>query len=105
MPTGIRLSLELPGSVEQTKQRWKGAVPLDMIVIEYHGTGDPFFGGTADDRPMLTNGDIRHPDPDGRFPFDYQCAVFGSIEAAHAAAKTIPNRRADSLLGVVPRWR
>lgn len=105
MSTGIRLSLEEHGSVEQAKQRWSGALPLDMIIIEYQGTGDPFFGGRADDRPMLANGEIRHPGPDGRFSYEYQCAVFGSIEEAHAAAKTIPNRRAGSLLGVAPRWR
>jgi hypothetical protein len=76
-----------------------GCLPKKMIVIEFCGDGDPFFGGSADDRPLGVDGLILE-----------RCSneprvEFGTIEEAHEAVKSIQNRRLDSLLGVLPWWR
>ena len=69
-------------------------------LLSFGETGIPFFGGTADDRPLGINGSIL-----SRPRKRAEVAVFATIEQAHEAAKRIPNRRAGSLLGVVPTWR
>lgn len=86
-----------PGYAEKLKARW-GSLPRSMIVAEYHGTGDPFFGGRADDRVLGPCGAILPPGGG-------KAAVFATIEDAEVAAKAIPNRRPGSTLGVVPTWR
>lgn len=93
------VGIESPEKVASCKAKWP-TLPLDMIVIEYSGTGDMAFGGTADDRPLGKDGNIlaRPYTPD-------QVATFATIEEAHLAALAIANRREGSLLGVAPRWR
>ncbi len=65
-----------------------------MLVIEYCGDGDPFFGGDADDRALRT---------DGKFHKPHQCnkaAIFTTIEQAHEAIKTASIfRRSNSRAG------
>lgn len=92
-----RLSLEDPAYVEKMKAKWP-IPPKGMTVIEFYGDGDPFFGGTADDRPLGIGGsilDCGSIDPH---------AEFATIEDAHGAAKAIKNRRPGSILGVLPWW-
>lgn len=63
-----------------------------FIAVEFYGKGDPFFGGTADDRPLLKN---------GRFascPRREDVARFPDREASIAAAEKAPNRRPGGLL-------
>ncbi|WP_018079324.1 hypothetical protein [Thiobacillus denitrificans] len=93
------IGLEDPAWVEQYKARWP-CLPKEMAVIEFLGTGDPFFGGTADDRPLGKNGRILEPGERRD-----EVASFTTIEEAHQAALCIKNRRAGSVLGVAPRWR
>ncbi len=83
------------------EMRW-GSLPLSMIVIEFHGTGDPAFGGQADDRVLLESGQIQ-----GRVcsKADAKTAIFKTVADAHQAAMKIPNRRPGSILGVAPTWR
>ena len=79
--------------------RW-GSLPLSMIVIEFHGNGDPAFGGRADDRVLLESGQIQ-----GRVCSKGDVtAVFKTVADAHHAAMKIPNRRPGSILGVAPTW-
>ena len=93
------LGLESPEYVEKLKNTWQ-TQPLDMTVIEFFGTGDAFFGGSNDDRPLGKEGRILSR------PYNRDAiAIFPSIDAAHEAAKAITNRRPNSLLGVAPRWR
>ena len=93
------LGLESPEFVPQMKSTWP-TTPLDMTVIEYCGDGDPFFGGTADDLPLGKDGLIVSR------PYGLDSiATFPTIDAAHEAARAIPNRRPESLLSVIPRWR
>ena len=84
--------------VIKTKMRWR-APPKYMLVIERWGTGDPFFGGLADDRALGVSGEIMTRGS------SEEPAVFSSIEDAHEAAKHITNRRPGSLLGVSAHWR
>ena len=80
--------------------RW-GSLPLSMIVVEFHGNGDPAFGGQADDRVLLESGQIS-----GRVCTKADVtAAFKTVADAHKAAMQIPNRRPGSILGVVPTWR
>ena len=80
--------------------RW-GSLPLSMIVVEFHGNGDPAFGGQADDRVLLESGQIS-----GRVCTKADVtAVFKTVAEAHQAAMKIPNRRPGSILGVAPTWR
>lgn len=75
--------------------------PLSILVVEFCGDGDPAFGGSADDRTLgpdgliLTHQMSMRTDP----------VEFASLELAHEACKHIVNRRPNSLLGILPRWR
>lgn len=70
-----------------------------MKVIEFCGSGDPFFGGDADDRVLGTDG-IFHPSHKLKSP-----SVFKTIEEAHEAVKSSSiQRRQNSIIGVLPRW-
>lgn len=92
--------LESPLYVAHQKTCWiRFGNPLDMIVVEYCGDGDPAFGGSADDRTLGVDGQIL-PRCSNQL-----AAVFQSIDEAHQAAINIKNRRPKSLLGVIPRWR
>lgn len=94
-----RRELTDPAYVEEKIAQWGPFLPTSMIVIEFLGRGDPFFGGRADDRALATSGRIKD------HPRDGETARFATIEEAHAAALVIPNRRPHSILGVVPAWR
>ncbi len=93
------LSLENPAYVERTKSQWGQCLPRRMGVIEFSGTGDPAFGGSADDRPLGIDGLILERGSNA------PRAEFETIEKAHEAARAIKNRRPDSILGVLPSWR
>lgn len=95
------LSLENMAYVERCKTLWGAALPKSMIVIEYHGHGDPAFGGSSDDRPLGESGRVFKPSWDS----SEKVAEFPTIEAAHQAAQMVPNRRKGSILGVAPTWR
>jgi len=86
-----------PSHVAELKASW-ASLPVSMIIIEYWGIGDPFFGGTADDRPVGVDGLVKHRGS------TVSTATFSSIEDAHAAALSISNRRDGSRLGVAPTW-
>ncbi|MEW6163616.1 MAG: hypothetical protein AB1642_00995 [Pseudomonadota bacterium] len=94
----LRPGLENPLYVAKTKRQWRSP-PLDMIVIEFHGDGDPAFGGNADDRPLGIDGLILERGSNA------PRAEFKTIEEAHEAARAIKNRRPGSILGLLPRWR
>lgn len=66
-------------------------------VIEFWGKGDPFFGGTADDRPLGKTGSFLT----GGYAFS-AVATFDTREAAQAAADAAPNRRAGGRISVIP---
>lgn len=87
-----------PSYTERMKATWR-STPTSMIVAEHHGTGDPFFGGKADDRVLGEDGVILPSASNA------PAAVFKTIEDAAEAALKIPNRRPGSRLGVVPTWR
>lgn len=95
-------SLEQPDAICRIRSKWRGAEPTSMTVIEYHGDGDPAFGGAADDRPLGPEGLIltRGEQLQGIKP-----RVFATLEAAHDAAKQVKNRRPNSILGVATSWR
>lgn len=90
--------LENPEYVTNTKNDWP-ILPSSMTVIEYSGTGDAFFGGDADDRPLGLDGCILEPGHELA-----SVACFKTIEDAHQSALKIPNRRPNTILGVGPRW-
>jgi len=86
-----------PAYVERSNAQW-AVKPASMIVIEFSGTGDPFCGGSADDRVLGIDGRIKERASRA------ESASFETVEAAHAAACSIPNRRPGSVLGVAPTW-
>ncbi|KKL36290.1 hypothetical protein BED46_026155 [Burkholderia contaminans] len=87
-----------PEYVAELTAGWQTA-PVSMIVIEFKGTGDPFFGGSADDRTLGVDGLVRTPGS------TIATATFTSIQDAHEAALRVTNRRPGSILGVAPTWR
>lgn len=68
------------------------------IVMEFHGTGDPFFGGSADDRVLGKHGvfltGVHTRDDYGTFP---------SKAEALAAAELATNRRPKGKLLAVAK--
>lgn len=82
------------------EKRW-GCLPISMIIIEYFGDGDPAFGGSADDRPVLTTGKVADRLAQREAPI----AQFKTVAEAHDFALLVPNRRPSSILGVAPTWR
>lgn len=93
-----RLDLTDPRFAEDALKRW-GTAPKSMIVIEFAGTGDPFFGGNADDRALGVDGLIKTR------MSRVETAEFATVQQAHEAAVKVPNRRPNSILGVAPTWR
>lgn len=93
-----RRDLTDPGYAEEALKRW-GSTPKSMIVIEFGGTGDPFFGGNADDRALGVDGLIK-----SRMS-KVETAEFATVQEAHEAAVKVPNRRPNTILGVAPTWR
>lgn len=86
-----------PRYTAKMKALWR-IQPTSMIVVEYYGDGDPFFGGSADDRVLGECGSILPRAP------NRPAAVFDTIEEAAEAALKIPNRRPGSILRVIPSW-
>jgi len=66
-------------------------------VTEFWGTGDPFFGGTADDRPLGKSGAFLT----GSWNRS-QIANFATANEALAAAAQAPNRRIGATLSAAP---
>lgn len=93
-----RIDLSDPAYIDAALKRWQTA-PLSMVVFEFCGHGDAFFGGSADDRALGVDGRIKES------MSRVETAVFDTVQHAHEAATKVPNRRPNSLLGVVPRWR
>lgn len=92
------------GYVEYQLAEWSQhgfTLPLDMKVVEFFGSGDQAFGGAADDRPLGPDNIIL----DSRAQLVQSAIVFETLEEAQAAALKITNRRENSLLGILPRWR
>lgn len=90
-----------PGfDVLRQEQKW-GVLPISLKLIEYWGQGDAAFGGSGDDRVVLTDGLVSGE----RSSSSDSHAVFSTLQDAHVAALSIPNRRPDSILGVAPIWR
>jgi len=88
------------GDLNEIKERWlknNGELPAVITVVEFYGKGDPFFGGSADDRVLRVDGRIGASGFAASPKWD-----FSSIEDAAAAAKNIPNRRENSFLGLIP---
>lgn len=95
----VKRGLEHPEGVIDTRKQWK-SLPAYMLVCEYAGTGDSYFGGNADDRVLGVDGALLQRQPLN----DQAVAVFDTIDKAHEVAKGIPNRREGSVLGVMPVW-
>lgn len=93
------VSLESAEYVVRIKALWNGCLPKSMKVAEFWGHGDAAYGGSGDDRLLGFNGEIL-----ARSSNDAP-AIFATIEAAHEAAQAVTNRRAGSLLGVLPAFR
>jgi len=68
------------------------------IVMEFHGKGDPYFGGAADDRVLGKRGLFL---TGVHSPGDY--ASFSSEGEALRAAELAPNRRSKGLLLALPK--
>lgn len=64
-------------------------------VTEYLGTGDPFFGGTADDRPLCNSGQFMRA---GTYRLT-DIAWFNTRAEAEAAGRKATQRK-GSLVGV-----
>jgi len=69
--------------------------PSGYFIMEFFGTGDPFFGGHADDRPV---GEDMRPHINNHL---CKPKVFPTKEQAIAAFDQVQGRRSGSLLGVV----
>ena len=96
--SSARRDLTDPAFVDEALKRW-GTVPKSMIVIEYSGTGDPAFGGNADDRALGVDGLIK------TWTSRVETAEFATVQEAHEAAVKVSNRRPNTILGVAPTWR
>ena len=91
------------GYIEQTRAAWSARQvpdPSSIVVIEYCGTGDPAFGGNADDRALGPQGMILTKSQ----WWTSKPEEFASLEAAHTACQAIKNRRPNTILGIAPRW-
>ena len=64
-------------------------------VTEFKGKGDPWFGGSSDDRPLGTSGLFLTGCWNGK-----DRAVFSTKEQATLAANKASNRREGGLIGV-----
>lgn len=69
---------------------------MPFTACEFWGRGDPFFGGSADDRDLLVDGSFAT----GGYHVS-QVARFATAEEARAAAEKAPNRRPDARLSIM----
>lgn len=65
-------------------------------VIEFHGKGDPYFGGSADDRPLGKNGKFLT----GPYTRD-AIAEFATKDEAEKAVASAEQRK-GGLVGYIP---
>lgn len=98
-PPGARIGE--PGFDPAHQESLWGSLPVSMKLMEYHGDGDPAFGGAADDRVVLTTGKVA----ERGLSVSDRPAMFSTVAEAHRFAQAIPNRRPGSILGLVPKWR
>ncbi len=66
-----------------------------FVCMEFHGQGDPFFGGRADDRVLLTDGTF------GRSSAADPPARFADTNSALEAGRRADNRREASLISAI----
>lgn len=66
-----------------------------FVCMEFHGRGDPFFGGSADDRILLTDGSFGHSSPAS------PAARFVSLADAAEAGRRASNRREKALISAI----
>jgi hypothetical protein len=67
-------------------------------VIEFHGTGDPWFGGSADDRPLGASGQFLS----GVYSWG-EVARFSTAAEASAAAEAAPKRKGGRVAVILIR--
>lgn len=82
----------------QNTQDPRGVI-VGYTVIEFFGNSDPFFGGTADDRPLGRAGRFMT----GTYLVT-DTAVFVTEEAANEAAARATNKRPAGKVSVLPAW-
>lgn len=70
---------------------------VGYTVCEFYGTGDPFFGGTASDRPLGVSGEFLS----GTYHLS-QVAQFADYWDAERAAYAAANRRRGGKIGIIP---
>jgi hypothetical protein len=68
-----------------------------FVALELQGTGDPMFGGAADDRPLGHSGAFLT----GSYVWHRDVVHFPTREAAESAAAQA-KRRPASLISVIP---
>ena len=66
-----------------------------FVCMEFHGQGDPFFGGSADDRILLTDGRFGHSSESN------PPARFSDMNAALEAGRRAGNRRDSALITAI----
>jgi len=66
-----------------------------FVCFEFHGRGDPFFGGSADDRILLTDGSFGHSSAAAK------AARFETLAEAGEAGRHASNRRVGALISAV----
>lgn len=68
-----------------------------FICMEFSGLGDPFFGGSGDERTLLENGKFGHC-----LPGTPARALFDTDEQALVAGSRADNLRTGAELGAIP---
>lgn len=71
---------------------------MAYIAMEFHGTGDPYFGGSAEDRPLGINGAFIV----GGY-HKSEVAEFTTQEQAINAANAATNKRINAIIGAFQR--
>ena len=66
-----------------------------FVCMEFHGRGDPFFGGNADDRILLTDGSFGHSSA------GTPAARFMTMAEAAAEGRLASNRREAALISAI----
>lgn len=73
--------------------------PARFICVELFGTGDPFFGGAADDLTLCESGRFARTHAGS----SERCAFFTTRDEALAAGRAAPNRREGALISAWTR--
>ena len=66
-----------------------------FVCMEFHGRGDAFFGGNADDRILLTDGSFGHSSA------GTPAARFATMAEAAAEGRLASNRREGALISAI----